>query len=182
VEPEVLTDCLRIAQQAPAAGMLRSNLRWIVVRDQALREKIAAPIREVGRESQAKYGHLVDARTLASGKHLLDTLHRVPVLVVPCMQGRPAGDNGELSAFYGSVYPAIWSFQLALRARGLGSTMVGYHLIGREQEVAGILGIPADVTQISMLAVAYTTTDTFHPAVWPPVEDITYHDGWGHLA
>jgi hypothetical protein len=45
--------------------------------------------------------------------------------------------------------------------------------------VAEILGIPDDVTQISLLAVAYTTTDTFRPAARPPVEEITYHDRWG---
>jgi hypothetical protein len=110
-------------------------------RDAELKAKIAAPIREAGRQSQDKYGHLAAPRALASGRHLLDVLERVPVFVAACMHGRPHGGNAELSAFYGSVYPALWSLQLALRSRGLGSTIVGYHLADREQDVAQILGM-----------------------------------------
>jgi nitroreductase len=182
VEPSVMTDCLRIAQQAPAASAasaLLPGFRWLVVRDEETKARIARPIREVGHAAQAAYGHLVPAASLASGRHLLDVLERIPVFVAACMPGRPQGGNAELSAFYGSAYPALWSLQLALRSRGLGSSLIGYHLAGREQEVAEILGIPDDVTQISLLAVAYTTTDTFRPAARPPVEEITYHDRWG---
>ena len=110
-------------------------------RDAELKAKIAAPVREAGRQSQDKYGHLAAPRALASGGHLFDLLERVPVFVAACMHGRPHGGNAELSAFYGSVYPALWSLQLALRSRGLGSTIVGYHLADREQDVAQILGM-----------------------------------------
>jgi nitroreductase len=179
VEPEVLEDCLRIAQQAPAAGALLGGFRWLVVRDPALKAKIAAPVREQGRKSHETYGHLASERSLASARHLLDVLDRVPVFVIACMQGKPAGGNAMLTAFYGSAYPAIWSLQLALRAQGLGSTIVCYHLDGREREVADLLGIPEDVTQIALLPVAYTTATCFRPAERPPIRDITYYDRWG---
>ena len=179
VEPAVLKDCLPIAQQAPIAGALLSGFRWLVIRDPELKAKIAQPIREVGRASQAKYAHLVAPRTLISGQHLLDVLERVPVFVGACMHGQPQGGNAQLSAFYGSAYPALWSLQLALRSRGLGGSIVNYHLAGRERQVAEILGIPEDVTQISLLAVAYTTTNDFRPAARPPLEEITYYDQWG---
>lgn len=182
VEPAVLTECLRIALQAPIAGGLASGFRWLVIRDQELKDRIAQPIRQEGLASQQRYGHLASPRTLASGRYLLDVLERVPVFVAACMRGRPAGGNGHLSAFYGSVYPAVWSLQLALRSRGLGSTIVGYHLGDREPEVARILGIPDDVTQVSMLAVGYTTTTDFRPATRPPVAEVTYHDRWGRTA
>lgn len=179
VEPEVLTDCLRIAMQAPIASALVPLLRWVVVRDPGLRAKIAGPVREAGYESQAKYGHLVDEKSMVSSRHLLDVLDRVPVFVLLCMRGGPGNDPAFANAFYGSAYPALWSFQLALRSRGLGSTFVGYHLADREREVASLLGIPDDVTQITLLPVAYTTTTDFRPAARPPVEEITYNDGWG---
>jgi nitroreductase len=179
VEPEVLTECLRIAQQAPAAGALASNFRWLVVRDPQLRARIAEPIRELGRISQEKYQHFVAGKRLSSARYLLDVAHRVPVFVLACMHGKPGESNGERSAFYGSAYPAIWSLQLALRSRGLGSTLVLYHLMGAEEQVAAILGIPDDVTQIALLAVGYTTTAEFYPARRPPIEEITYYDQWG---
>jgi nitroreductase len=179
VEPAVLTECLRIAQQAPIAGALLTGFRWLVIRDEGLRRALAGPIREVGRASHERFGHLVSPRTLASGRHLLDVLERVPVFVAACMAGHPGSSNGEQSAFYGSVYPAVWSLQLALRSRGLGSTIVNYHLAGREAEVAELLGIPDDVTQVCLLAVAALSTDELRPAARPPVEEITYYDHWG---
>jgi nitroreductase len=179
VEPEVITDCLRIAMQAPAAGAVLQGVRWIVIRDPALKAAVAAHVREAGLASQARYGDRVSPATLASGRHLLDVLHQVPVLVLSCLAGRPEGDPAYLNAFYGSVYPAIWSFQLALRARGLGTTITGYHLNGHEEDVAALLGIPPGVTQIALLPVAYTTTTSFRPAARPAVEDITYYEHWG---
>lgn len=180
VDPAVVVECLRIAQQAPCAGAMIDDFRWLVISDPQVKAAVARPVREAGRASHAEYGHRVNARTLASGGHLLDVLDRVPVLIAACLRGRPEGlGNAELSAFYGSAYPALWSLQLALRARGLGSTLVGYHLAGREHDVARLLGIPADVTQISLLAVAHTTTSDFAPASRPPVQEITYWDRWG---
>lgn len=149
------------------------------MRDPLLRARVAEPVRELGRISQQKYQHLVTDNRLSSARYLLEVAHRVPVYVLACMHGKSGESNGERSAFYGSAYPAIWSLQLALRSQGLGSTLVLYHLMGAEEQVAGILDIPDDVTQIAMLAVGYTTTVDFHPARRPPVEKITYYDQWG---
>jgi nitroreductase len=179
VEPEVITDCLRIAMQAPAAGVMLQGIRWVVIRDPGLKAAVAAHVREPGLASQARFGDRVSPATLASGRYLLDVLHQVPVLVLSCVVGRPGADPVYANAFYGSVYPAIWSFQLALRARGLGTTITGYHLNGHEADVAALLSIPPDVTQVALLPVAYTTTTEFHPAVRPAVEDITYNERWG---
>jgi nitroreductase len=181
VEAEVITDCLRIAMQAPAAGAMLQGIRWIVIREAGLKAEIARHVREPGLASQARYGDRVAPATLASGRHLLEVLHRVPVLVLSCLVGRPGADPVYTNAFYGSAYPAIWSFQLALRARGLGTTITGYHLSGHEADVAALLGIPEDVTQIALLPVAYTTTDTFRPAARPAVDDITYYERWGRV-
>ena len=180
VEDEVLSECLCIAQQAPIAGALLDGFRWLVIRDPETKRQLAAPIRAAGQVSQARYGHLVAPRTLVSGRYLLDVLERVPVFVAACLRGRPEGaDHGQLSAFYGSVYPAVWSLQLALRARGLGSSIVNYHLAEREQRVAELLGIPAGVTQVCLLAVGYATTASFRPAARPSVQEVTYYERWG---
>lgn len=179
VEQEVITECLRIAMQAPIAGNQLDAIRWLVVRDPELKARVAGSVREVGEAAQRQYGHLVAPRSLASARFLLDNIHRVPALVFACLAGRPDGGNAELTGFYGSIYPAIWSFQLALRARGLGSTITGYHLFGHEEEVARLLGIPEGFTQVALLPVAYTTQKDFQPAARPPVEEITYLDRWG---
>ena len=106
-------------------------------------------------------------------------LERVPVMVIPCIERRFDGAaNGIAASAYGSIMPAAWSFLLALRSRGLGSTWTTLHLF-QEREVAELLGIPDDVTQVAMFPVAYTTGGDFKPAVRAPVEEITYWDEWG---
>jgi nitroreductase len=182
VPQDVLEDCLRIAQQAPAAGSMAAQFRWLLVRDAAAKAAIARYNRETAEAAWAQYGHLVEKRALESAQHLVRHLERVPVLAIPCLIGRPPADAFSQSAYFGSAYPAIWSFQLALRARGLGSSICAYHLQDHEAEVAELLGIPDDVTQISLLAVAHTTQRDFRPAARPPVETITYLDAWERAA
>ncbi|MYW89876.1 nitroreductase family protein [Amycolatopsis rubida] len=178
VPKAVLEDCLRIAQQAPAAGSLLTAQRWVVVLDPAIRKEIAAVTREAAEEAWRKYAHLVGNRMAASARHLVEHLDQVPALVLPCMPGPVPTGAAELSAYYGSIYPAIWSFQLALRAHGLASSLCSYHLGGREADVARILGLPEDVAQIGLLAVAYSAQQEFSPAARPEVADILSFDGW----
>jgi hypothetical protein len=70
------------------------------------------------------------------------------------------------AAMYGSLLPAVWSFMLAGRERGLGSAWTTLHLIGDgERKVADIVGIPFDhVTQGGLFPVAYTIGTDFKPA------------------
>jgi len=111
---------------------------------------------------------------------LIDHIHEVPCLVIPCIEGRlPEGSpNGMAAAVYGSIFPAMWSFQLALRSRGLGSALTTIHLFF-EQEAAKLLGIPDDVMQVAMLPVGYTKGLDFKVAKRPAPETITSFDTWG---
>jgi nitroreductase len=180
VEREVLLDCLRLAIQAPT-GSNSQGWRWIVVTDKAKRQKLAEFYRSGGaRYMEARGDEQVTgqlARVRDSAAYLLDVIDRVPVLVIPCIQGRIT-DVRHAASFFGSIHPAIWSFQLALRSRGLGSAWTSFHLM-HEQETAELLGIPDDVTQAAMLPVAYTLGTDFKPAVRKPVEELTYWDSWG---
>ena len=71
----------------------------------------------------------------------------------------------------------MWSFQLALRARGLGSVLTTVHLAG-EREAAELLGLPADVQQVCLLPVAYTTGGEWRSAARPPATEIVHIDRW----
>lgn len=72
---------------------------------------------------------------------------------------------------WGSVIPAVWSFMLALRARGLGSAWTTVHLL-REQQMADLLGIPDGYTQVGLFPVAYTLGTDFKPASRRPVDEV----------
>lgn len=180
VERDVLLDCLRLAIQAPT-GSNQQGWRWLVVTDPDKRAGLA----ELYRAGGERYLRRTDpnasaagqqARVLDSARYLLDVIDRVPVLVVPCIEGR-IDDVRHAAAFFGSIHPAIWSFQLALRSRGLGSAWTTFHLMYEEQ-AADLLGIPDNVTQAAMLPVAYTLGTDFKPAKRRPIEELTYWDEW----
>ncbi|MEE3187728.1 MAG: nitroreductase family protein [Actinomycetota bacterium] len=183
VPTELLLECIEVAGHAPVGGNLERN-RWIIVTDPELKAEIAHYYSEVGRPYLAASADIrTDERTervIESSVHLIDHLHEVPALVIPLRLDRPpTGENNEGSAggWWGSVLPGVWSFQLAARARGLGSTWTTFHL-AHEAKISELLGIPSTVSQCALLPVAFYTGDTFHPAPRRPVEEVTYLNGW----
>ena len=80
---------------------------------------------------------------------------------------------------WGSILPAVWSFMLALRSKGLGSAWTTLHL-PREKEVAGMLGIDYNTwTQAGLFPVAYTIGTEFKKAKRKPVEDFIH---WNEMS
>jgi nitroreductase len=186
VEREVLLDCIRISQQAPTGGN-QQGWHWVIVTDAAKRQELAELYRRLGSQylAQARAAVSEDdpqtARVYDSALWLADHLAEVPVHVIPCTQGRLASEgfsNAAAASFYGSIIPAVWSFQIALRSRGLGSAYTTLHLFA-EQDAAKLLGIPDDVSQIALLPVAYTKGTDFKHAARPDPETITSWNAWG---
>jgi nitroreductase len=184
VPRDVILDCIRLSQQAPT-GSNRQGWRWVVVTEARKRARLAEIYRAGGAEylsaalAAVPPGDAQTRRVYESALWLVEHLAEVPVHVIPCALGRlPDGVPGGMKAgFYGSIFPAVWSFQLALRSRGLGSVLTTLH-VNRESEAAELLGIPADVTQVGLLPVAYTTKADFRPASRPPPESIVHFDRW----
>ena len=150
-----------------------------------------AALAEVYKELASQYFELARAaidendaqshRVYDSAFWLVDRLADVPVHVIPCIQGRIPEQgfvNASGAAFYGSIFPAVWSFQLALRSRGLGSVLTTLHLF-QEKATSELLGIPEDVSQIALLPVAYTVGTDFKHATRPGAETITSWNSWG---
>jgi nitroreductase len=184
VPRELILDCIRISQQAPTASNTQ-KWRWLVVTDPAKRQALAELYRgamagffvSAGAQAMSS-GDVQTARVYDSASYLADHLHEVPALVIPCLLERPPLDIlAATASYFASIYPAVWSFSLAARARGLGSVLTTIHLL-REREAAELLGIPEDVTQLAMLPVAYAIGDSFKPADRPPPESITSFDQW----
>jgi nitroreductase len=181
----VVLECLALALQAPN-GSNTQPWRWVMVDDPAKRAAAAdiyrASIDDVATRPGprlANYSTPAGQRLSASVAHLKDNLHRVPVLVVPVVRGRLDSELLFMQASrWGSILPAVWSFMLALRARGLGSTWTTIHL-QREQEMAELLGIPYDEwTQAGLFPVAYTIGSDFRAAERGRVEDVVSWNRW----
>jgi nitroreductase len=119
-----------------------------------------------------------EERWMKSTLHLAENLQEVPVLIIPCIEGRWEDPSAWYQAsLYGQILPATWSLMLALRARGLGSCWTTLHLL-YEKEVAELLSIPGEITQATLIPVAYFTGQDFRPASRIPARERTYWNGW----
>lgn len=180
VPRELLLDCIDVASHAPMGGNLERN-RWLIIDDKELMGQIAPYYQQVGRPylaaNEGAEGR--QAKVVDSAMFLVDHIADVPVWVISMRLDRLADNasNAEVAAYHGSVAPGVWSFQMAARARGLGSAWTTFHLF-HEQTIAEMLGIPASVTQIALLPVAYYSGDDFSPAPRRPAREITYFNRW----
>jgi nitroreductase len=191
VEAEVIRECLSLALQAPTAG---SGERWhfVVVTDPSQREALAAlyrkSARSIGMEKKAEQARAVAAdekeaatfvRSLGSAQYLVEHLHEVPVLVIPCIQGRAENLSAVSQAsLWGTILPAVWSFMLAARSRGLGTVLTSLHL-HFEQEAADVLSIPYEqIMQVGLIPVAYTLGTRFKPAARKTLEAVLHWNRW----
>ena len=113
---------------------------------------------------------------MASAEFLAQHLAEVPAIVIPTIIGRHDGSGRP--GLFDSVIQAAWSFCLALRARGLGTTWVTA-VFQDEARVKAILDIPDDMTEIVMLPVAFTKGTDFNRAPRHPARSITFFDQFG---
>lgn len=187
VPREVLMECLDIALQAPT-GSNAQGWQWVFVEDPEKKKAIADIYRVAATPyldaPKPQFGDSRDERTpkvVDSAKFLNEHLHEVPVMLIPCLQGRPDGAPAGMSAgFWGSLMPAVWSFMLALRSRGLGSAWTSLHLMGDgEKKTAELLGIPFDeYSQGGLFPIAYTKGTDFKKAKRLPAAELTHWDTW----
>jgi nitroreductase len=185
VPRDLIEDCIRVACQAPAGGNVQ-RWRWLVIDDPAKKAALAdlyrrgyEPYMETQREAVKDVGRTDASAIMDSSDHLAQVLADVPVHVIPCALGVPdaTSSQGALSGWYGSLLPAVWSFMLAARSRGLGTAWTTLHL-GFEAEAAELLDIPSTVSQLALIPVAFYTGDDFKPGARQPVEKVTYYNGW----
>lgn len=192
VELELIRECIDLAVQAPTGG---NSQQWhfVIVTDAEKRKALADLYRK---SFAAAYGNAPaenaqpsssqnsekarsQERVLSSAQYLAEHLHEVPVHVIPCFKGRFDGLPSNVQAgVWGSILPAVWSFMLAARARGLGTVWTTLHL-AYEKEAAGVLGIPYEtITQSSLIPVAYTLGTDFKPGPRKPLDKVIHMNEW----
>lgn len=190
VELDVVRECVEVATQAPT-GSNAQGWHWVVVTDPVKRARLG----EIYRRAFGVYRDLpqnaarlstgdpardaTQQRVVSSAEYLAERMGDVPVHVIPCITGRVDGQPSVVSAsVWGSLLPAAWSFCLAARARGLGTTWTTLHLMF-EQEAAEVLGIPFDtIAQGALIPVAYTKGTDFKPGPRVALDAILHVDAW----
>ncbi len=179
-------ECLDLALQAPT-GSNAQGWQWVFVEDADKKTAIAEIYRFNARgyfaEPKPRYddvrGERMD-RIADSADYLAQRLEQTPVLLIPCIAGRPESTPHPSAAFWASLHPAVWSFCLALRSRALGSCWTTLHLLGTgEKQVADIIGIPFDkYAQAGLLPIAYTKGTDFRAAKRLPAAEVTHWNCW----
>lgn len=187
----LIKDCLEVALQAPT-GSNSQGWQFVVVTD---KEKIASIAKyyleafdeyEAG-PNQPTQQHLDDPsmaatqeRVLSSARYLADNLHRSPALLIPCAAGLPAYSElplNAVSSIYGSILPAVWSFMLAARERGLGTCWTTLHL-QFAQEVGQLLNIPGEFAQVALIPIAHTKGTDFKQGPRKSLDGVLHIDSW----
>jgi nitroreductase len=108
----------------------------------------------------------------ASAQHLADHFEAVPLFLAAFSRGDHTG---------GSIFPAVWSAQLAARAEGVGSSLTSVLGIFHGAEANKILGVPADHgwTMNCLLSFGYPT-GRWGVAPRRPVHEVAYRNSWGN--
>jgi len=183
VDDQVLATCLNMALQAPTASFAQ-NWHFLVARDAGVKQQIAGLYQTAFAAYRRQIGEVATdrptlQRVVDSATYLAEHLAAVPVHVFPLVR-RSSDDHVAVASMYGSIVPAAWSFMLAARARGLGTSYTTLHL-AFAKEAADILGIDHDrYVQTALIPLAYTLGTDFRPGQRKPLTDVVSLDRFGN--
>jgi nitroreductase len=106
-----------------------------------------------------------------SAQWLADNFEVVPLYLFGFVQADPTG---------GSIFPAVWSAQLAARAAGVGSSLTVVLGVFHPTEAFEILGVPTDQQWVMACCVSFGyPTGTWGVAPRRPVHEVSYRNRWG---
>jgi nitroreductase len=192
VPDDLIRECVAVAMQSPS-GSNNPNMQFVIVRDPAKKAAIGEIYRQVYSMYQTWDGAYIGSidkgddvanaqqrRSANSADFLGEHMGDAPALVIACTKGgRVDNTPAFMSAnTFGNILPAMWSFMLAARARGMGTCWTTLHLF-QEQAVADVLGIPFDTVQQACLSpLAFTKGTDFKPAARPDPDTIIHWDQW----
>ena len=159
--------------------------RWLLIDDAKKIQALASLYGEYGKDYLENGKKQVEQlgsdptakRVVESSIYLLEHLKDVPLMIIPLRMGLPGKSLFEQATFFGSVLPGVWSLQMALRSRGIGSAWTTLHLYN-DLKANDLLGIPDTVTQVALLPTAYYTGSDFIPSKRRDAKEITYHNTW----
>ncbi|HSZ48772.1 MAG TPA: nitroreductase family protein [Streptosporangiaceae bacterium] len=185
IPAEVQARILDAAIRAPSGGNSQ-GWRFLLVDDPAVKAQLGPLYRDaIGTLWQTFYKENLDKaraapadpenasllRVQASAQHLADHFEDVPLFLLGFSRGDPSG---------GSIFPAIWSAQLAARAEGVGSALTSVLGIFHGPEALEILGVPADKGWTMACCVSFGyPKGRWGVAPRHPVHEVAYRNRWG---
>jgi nitroreductase len=181
VPDELLLELIDLAIRAPS-GSNAQGWEFVLVRD---RERKAA-IGRLNRPAVKLYlglGRLFKKpdekaqRLMAAVEWQAEHFAEIPVVLVPCLRGRPPlFPFLGMTSYFGSIYPAVQNYMLAARSHGLGTTLITLPLwnVGKLRR---ILELPRSVTPCCLVPTGYPY-GSFGPTTRRPAEEVAHWDRW----
>lgn len=185
VPDDVLERLFDAARFGPQGGN-RQPVRYVVVRDPALKKQLAEWYllywnRIVDMAARGEYRG--SPRLLSDGTHMANRFAAIPVLVVVCaVLGDLARTDAELDrpGIVGgaSVYPSVQNLMLAARNEGLGTTLTTL-LCAVEPQVKALLGIPPELITCATIALGYPERPLPKKLSRGPLSTMVFSDRYG---
>jgi nitroreductase len=184
VPDDLVRECVAMALQAPS-GSNEVVMRFVVVRDPATIAEIGRVYAECWQlyEQSPRFAGKLERsddtlraqqrRVVSSATYLSQHMGQCPALVIGYL-GKRLDDQpaSSVASSLGNILPAMWSFMLAARARGLGTAWTTIHLM-KEAEVARLVDIPFESTQqVCLTPLAFTLGTDFKPALRPQPDTV----------
>ncbi|MDI2132514.1 nitroreductase family protein [Yinghuangia seranimata] len=182
---EVQARILDAAVRAPSGGNSQT-WRFLLVDDADVKAQIGPLYREAMAEIwKTIYASKVAAaaadpdaeeskqflRVQRSSQWLADNFEQVPLFLFGFSQFDNTG---------GSIFPAVWSAQLAARAEGVGSALTAVLGIAHRDELNRVLGVPAEEGWRMACCVSFGyPTGRWGVAPRTSAHEVAYRNGWG---
>ena len=185
VPEEQLIKLIDAANRAPT-GSNSQTARWIIVRDQGQKQRLA----ELNNKAVAAYAaagtqrapalphQSAEKRTRQLNAVLwqAEHMHEIPALIIACMEFGAPIDAAAVGRGGGSIWPAVQNLLLAARALGLGAAPTTLAL-SNPKRVKEILNLPDSMAAFCLIPVGYPM-GKFGPVTRMTVQETMRWDRW----
>jgi len=185
VPEELLLKLIEAANQAPSGSNMQ-RARWIIVRDDEQRKRLAA-LNKTAVEAyvgpQSGRAGALPHQSAEKRQRMLDSvlwqaehMHEIPALVIACFEFDEPVPAGQAARAGSSLWPGVQNLLLAARALGLGAALTTLGLSDREAS-RKVLGLPDNIEAFGLIPIGYPLGN-FGPVTRLPVADTMRWDQW----
>lgn len=164
VEDDKLTTVLEAAQKAPSWANFQC-WKFIVVKDQALKEKI----------SELSFVEAYFSPLGYKANPAKKGLAEAPVVIVACADPSKSGVIWEQHYYMTDIGIAAQNLMLSAHALGLGSVFVGIY---DEAALKSLLGIPGQIRIVGLIPLGYPRDEKKDGPPRKPLSEIVSYDTW----
>ena len=180
-----LLKMVEAASQAATGSNTQRN-RWIIVRDEGQKKKLADLNREASEafvQGRIDRGESLPHHDAARRKRMLQAvmwlahhMHEIHALMVACYQFDAKPSEEDMQGAQSSVWPGVQNLLLCARALGLGAVLTSYSLTDYAA-FAKVLDLPEDMGAFALIPVGYPM-GKFGPVTRLPVSEVMRFDRW----